>query len=249
MANTFFIRIILLCWILPLCQACTTEITSSFALQQAITYHNPSTEWATFSDTLYMEAERPNGRKQHTAVYLDVARNICFIKDSTFQSVTTYKQIGNSCEIIHNGIVIKPQCSNDHTTPTCASFQQLKDYYAFLYGLPMRLTADGVALTDTIQRIRANNIDYIVIEARCQADRNNAIWWFYLHPTTYRMERYQFFKTDTAGALQASIGQYLRLSGEYFVGGMNIPQQKEWYSTDNDSLLGIDKLFAPGTFN
>lgn len=242
MSYTFFIRVVIVCNIMPLCLACTTEITGPFALQQAIAYHDPSTEWATFSDTLYIEAERSNSGKRYTTVYLDIARDICFIKDSTDQSVTTYKQLGDSCEIIRDGIELNPPPINNDISPTCETFQRLKGHYTFLYGLPMVLTEGGVNIIDTIARKTFQGKDYAVIEARFADHTEEDVWFIYLDPRTYRMEVYQFFDTDANGQILPESGNYVVLDGEFFIGGMNIPQSRSWYTNASDAFLGTDIL-------
>lgn len=242
MTNTFFIRVVNVCSIISLCLACTTEITSPFALQQAIAYYDPRTEWATFSDTSYIEAERSYGGKRYNTVYLDIAHDICFIKNSTVQSVTTYKQLGDSCEIIRDGIVVNLPPINDTTSPTCDTFQQLKDHYAFVYGLSMVLTEGGINLIDTIMRKTFQGKDYAVIEARFANHTEKDVWFIYSHPHTYRMGVYQSFDTDANGQILPESGNYVVLDGKFIIGGKNIPQSLNWYTNASDAFLSTDIL-------
>lgn len=228
-----------------LLSSCSTDVKAPFALQQSIAYHDPSTEWATFDDTLRVIAKRPGGEVRYSTMYIDVARNIFSIEDSTASHVISYQWAGDSCRIWLNGSADFTAAQRDSLQLTCDRLLVLKDYYTFLYGLPMKLADRGVNLIDTLHHQTFKGKNYVVLQALFSAANAKHVWYFYLHPDTYRMEAYQFFETDHNGSILPETGQYVLLDGEFFVGGMNLPKERTWFTNKNDTFLGKDILVHP----
>ncbi len=225
-----------------LTNSCTTKVTAPFALQQSIAYHDPSTEWATFDDTLRIIATRPEGGFRHSTLHVDVARDIFSIRDSTRHHTVSYQWTPDSCHVKLNGSSDFTPRERDSLHLTCDRLHLLKDYYTFLYGLPMKLTDRGVNLIDTVATKTFKGKDYAVIEARFADNVGEDVWFIYLNPRSYRMEVYQFFDTDTNGQILPESGEYVLLDGEFFIGGMNIPETRSWYTNADDEFLGTDVL-------
>lgn len=225
-----------------LLSSCTTKVTAPFALQQSIAYHDPSTEWATFDDTLRIWATRPEGGFRHSTLHMDVARDIFSIRDSTRHHTVSYQWTPDSCRVLLNGSPDFTARERDSLHLTCDRLQVLKDYYTFLYGLPMKLTDRGVHLIDTVDRKTFKGKEYAVIEARFADNVGEDVWFIYLNPRSYRMEVYQFFDTDSNGQVLPESGEYVLLEGEFFIGGMNIPETRSWYTNAGDEFLGTDVL-------
>lgn len=234
-----WLLVLMLPW---LSTSCSTEVTAPFALQQSIAYHDPSTEWTTFNDTLRVVATRPDGGYRHSTLHIDVARDIFSIRDSTNGRVIDNRWTADSCQVTLNGSSdFSPQV-RDSLHLTCDRLNLLKDYYTFLYGLPMKLTDRGVHLVDTVQLKSFKGTEYVVLEARFADGVGEDVWFLYLNPLSYRMEVYQFFETDDAGHILPESGEYVMLDGEFFVGGMNLPKERSWYTNADDEFLGKDVL-------
>lgn len=228
--------------LLAVMTSCSTEITAPFALQQSIAYHDPSTEWTTFNDTLRIVATRPEGGYRHSTLHIDVARGIFSIRDSTADRVIWNRWTPDSCRVTLNGSSdFSPQI-RDSLHLTCARLDLLKDYYTFLYGLPMKLTDRGVKVVDTVLTKSFQGTDYVVLEARFADGKGEDVWFLYLNPLSYRMEVYQFYETDDSGQILPKTGEYVLLDGEFFVGGMNLPKERRWYTNADDTFLGKDVL-------
>ncbi|MDP5081874.1 MAG: DUF6503 family protein, partial [Winogradskyella sp.] len=117
-----------------------------------------------------------------------------------------------------------------------------KNYYTYLYGLPMKLNDLGTNLNENVLKKRFKGKDYLVLKATYDATVGNDVWYFYFNPSTYAMEIYQFFKTDTKGNEIPDTGEYIILSEETVVNGIKMPKVRAWYYNKDDAYLGTDVL-------
>ena len=78
-----------------------------------------------------------------------------------------------------------------------------------------------------------NGIEAFVVRVPYEKD----IWYFYLHPETYGLMAYKFYKDE-----EKKIGEIILLKEEVIVGEMKIPSERSWYRTENEEFLGTDFL-------
>ena len=112
-----------------------------------------------------------------------------------------------------------------------------RNYYSYLYGLPMKLRDPGTHLDPKVEKKNFHGKDYWVLEVRYDPEVGEDLWYFYFNPDTYAMEAYQFYH-DVA----KNDGEYILLEGEHRLGGMRIPKIRTWYTNKEEKLLGTDTL-------
>ena len=110
---------------------------------------------------------------------------------------------------------------------------RLRNYYTFLWGLPMKLMDPGTLIEDLVREDTLEGKTYRVVRVPYEND----IWYFYLNPENYRMEAYKFYKDEPQGK-----GEIIYLEGEYDFLGMKIPKNRTWYRTEKPEFLGTDML-------
>jgi len=125
---------------------------------------------------------------------------------------------------------------------TCDRASLYKNYYSYLYGLPMKLKDPGTNLSDTVDKKTYKGKDYLVLKVTYDASVGSDVWYFYFNPKTYAMEIYQFFKTDDNGKEKTDTGEYILLSEEAVVNGIKMPKVRAWYYNKDDKYLGTDSL-------
>jgi hypothetical protein len=117
-----------------------------------------------------------------------------------------------------------------------------KDYYTYLYGLPMKLRDKGTNISETVERKTFKGKAYLVLKVTYDEAVGNDIWYFYFHPETFAMEIYQFFKTDETGNLEPDSGEYIMLSEIETINQIKIPKVRAWYYNKDDAYLATDIL-------
>jgi hypothetical protein len=118
----------------------------------------------------------------------------------------------------------------------------MKNYYTYLYGLPMKLKDQGTHIAEKVERKTFKGKEYLVLKATYDQNVGSDAWFFYFDPTTYKMEVYQFFKTDSSGKIIPNTGEYILLSENQVVNDINMPKVRKWYYNKDDQFLGADVI-------
>ena len=98
-----------------------------------------------------------------------------------------------------------------------------KDYYTYLFGLPMKLKDDSTNISEVVERKTFKGKEYLVLKSSYDEALGSDVWYFYFDPETYAMEIYQFFKTEN-GIMKKDSGEYILLSEEKTIDGIKMPK-------------------------
>jgi len=221
-----------------------SQITSQELLEKTISYHDPNNVWSSFNGSLYITMETPNSSKRETAISIN-------LKDDSFKAVATKDSIIKTYSIKKGTCVTSISDSlriaSLKETPKrshCEMTQFYKNYYTYLYGLPMKLKDPGTVLSEQVERKTFKGKTYLVLKTTYNKPVGGEIWYFYFDPKTYAMEVYQFYKTDANGKVKPKTGEYIILSQESVIEGVKMPKIRAWYYNKNDAYLGTDILNA-----
>ncbi|WP_248724402.1 DUF6503 family protein [Seonamhaeicola sp. ML3] len=223
-------------------QVYSQQITGKELLEKAILYHDPHNNWQDFEGTLDITMQIPNKLPRQSFITID-------LPNQYFKSIT--KRDSLKIEMI----ISKKACSfalNDSENISevdlkkynlnCKRAELLKNYYTYLYGLPMKLRDPGTIIHPNVKRKSFKGKDYLVLRVTYNSEVGNDIWYFYFNPETYAMEVYQFYKTDKNSVQENNSGEYILLTEEELVNGIRMPKNRAWYYNKNDQLLGTDIL-------
>lgn len=215
------------------------NLTANQLLDKAISYHDPDNQWSTFKGDFIVEMTTPNASKRVSHIKINLPLEY-FSVSAKRNSVTTYYEINKGqCSMLYNG---KPVDSIDNKGMSCERAKLYKNYYTYLYGLPMKLKDPGTLLDKDIEHKTFKNRDYLVLKVSYDKSKGSDIWFFYFNPSTYAMEAYQFFKTDDSGRMIPDSGEYILLSDIFIINGIKMPNTRTWYYNKDDKHLGTDTL-------
>ena len=225
-------------------------ITSLFAqnksaqevLELAIAYHDPEDQWSRFNDTLNVTMTTPKNPDRHSTIVINLPKDY-FKLTATRDTVTsTYILDGANCSIRLNGSSTITAAQRERHNLNCERALLYKNYYSYLYGLPMKLKDPGTLLDNAVVRKQFKGKDYVVLKVSYEASVGSDIWYFYFDPKTYAMEVYQFYKTDKSGNVIPRSGEYILLSDLSIISGIKMPKVRAWYYNKDDGYLGTDTL-------
>ncbi|MEM8896037.1 MAG: DUF6503 family protein [Bacteroidota bacterium] len=191
--------------------------TGAELLAKTIAYHDPDGVWPTFQQELFFETDMPDGSVRSSQVKIDNATG-------TFEYQNPDRSFGikmDSCYHISGEV------------RECDRIARTRNYYVYLWGLPMKLMDEGTDLDEEVYSEQIEDKAYQVLKVTYPDD----IWYFYINPETYAMEAYKFYKDEPNQK-----GEIIYLDGEMEVAGMKIPVARAWYRTENDEYLATDKL-------
>lgn len=200
------------------CQSPKEEkLTGPMLIQKSIAYHDPAGKWATWNAEFVIQDSLPPGRE---------ARNYSFSIDNS-QGKFGYQIAGLEFQVIGDSLqLIEGEVEKERS-------MRMRNYYTYLWGLPMKLSDAGTTIEDSVRSEVLNGKTYQVVRVPYEKD----IWYFYLDPVTYRMEAYKFYQDEPNLK-----GEIIYLDGEYEVDGVKIPQNRTWYRTETPEFLGTDQL-------
>jgi hypothetical protein len=215
------------------------EITPAALLSKSMEYHDPNSAWKSFRGTLLITMETPNNSNRYSEVTIDLPAN--YFRINVKKDDTAYEQLLNKddCQLSLNGSDIITEEDAKKYRLTCDRAIMMKNYYTYLYGLPMKLRDKGTILGPVILQKTFQGKKYLVLKVTYEENVGKDTWYFYFDPVTYAMEVYQFFHDESQND-----GEYILLDGIEEVNGMMIPKKRSWYTNKENRLLGTDVLTA-----
>lgn len=206
-------------------------------LNRSIAYHDPNGNWGALGLELNFEETRPNADSRFTNVIIDNSQgNFCMIRETDNHQIARH--------IIGNTVTYDIDGSTSYPDEDVKTFQlnddrsyTMRDYYLYLWGLPMKLKDNGTIVHDEVKYVTFNNLKVLKLKVTYDEDTGSDIWYFYLDPANYSLRGYQFFHDEAAND-----GEYIILGSMADASGMKIPGERSWYVNKDSTYLGTDKI-------
>ncbi|MFC0603724.1 DUF6503 family protein [Winogradskyella pulchriflava] len=217
------------------------NLTAAKILEKSINYHDPNGNWNTIKAGFTVEMTTPNASKRTSQIRIDLVKEFFSVK-ATRDTVTTIYSVNKGiCGMSYNGKDLDSITAKEKNM-SCDRATLYKNYYTYLYGLPMKLKDPGTNLSENAEKKTFKGKDYLVLKVTYDEAVGSDVWYFYFNPKTYAMEVYQFFKTDENGNEKPDSGEYILLTDEAVVNGIKMPKVRAWYYNKDDGYLGTDTL-------
>lgn len=228
-----------------LCQ--TIEIPSATLLSKSIAYHDPDHQWDTFASTFYVVQETPNKPPRTQKIYIDIPNEQFEIRYQLDNHDLYYQIDKGQCMVTFDGKTQFSEKDEKDYSLTCDRATMWRNYYTYLYGLPMKLYDPGTNLAPDAEKVAFMEQDYWRLKVTYDEQVGSDVWFFYFNLETFALEAYQFYKGDPEGAGK-NTGEYILLSELGTVHGILMPKIRRWFYNKNDEFLGTDFLYnsSPG---
>lgn len=212
-------------------------LTGNELLEKAIQYHDPNGNWNSFNDELLITMEIPEKPNRDSHIQINLPNQFFSVKASVEGKTTEYIINKDSVTIVFNGIKNPSEAILKEHKLSKESALLYKNYYTYLYGLPMKLKDLGTIIHEKVESKTFKNKDYWVLKATYSEHVGKDIWYFYFDKDTYAMEVYQFFREESKND-----GEYILLSDEEIIHDIKMPKVRAWYMNKDDKYLGKDIL-------
>jgi hypothetical protein len=213
------------------------DLSSIDILNKSIEYHDPDEQWKVFKSTLIISQSTPSRPDSERRIFMDrVSGEFSYVigrdggEVECLLSPDTCKYWWNENHIIPDSIKVKYQL-----TPERA--EMYRNYYLYLYGLPMKLKDEGTILQDTFEEVTFFDRDSYKLKVTYKEEVGSDIWYFYFDKNTFAMVAYQFFHDESK-----KDGEYILLEKEKRIQDIRIPKIRTWYTNAEGKLLGTDTL-------
>nr|WP_299382509.1 DUF6503 family protein [Allomuricauda sp.] len=215
------------------------SITPKDVLEKSIAFHDPNNNWGKFQGSFKVVMETPNSSNRSSVIHLDIPKQQFVLEVEKDGAKYAYSFDKKECTItLNNSNDISGEDRKKYRL-TCERGQKMRDYYTYLYGLPMKIKDPGAHLGEQVERKTFKGKEYLVLKVTYDENVGRDVWYFYFDPSTYAMEVYQFYHDVTKGD-----GEYITLQGLEEINGIKMPKTRAWYYNKNNKYLGTDILEA-----
>jgi len=216
--------------------ACTQKITGDELLEKSIQFHDPNNNWETFQGELFVTMETPKKTPRKSSIHIDLPKQYFSVAAKRDTIITKHVVSKEECSFVINGNTAPSEALKKKYNLNCERAKMYKNYYTYLYGLPMKLKDKGTIIDQKVTTKTFKGKEYLVLKASYSQEVGKDTWYFYFDPETYAMEVYQFFKEAKDS------GEYILLSGLETIKGIKMPKNRAWYYNKEDGYLGTDVL-------
>lgn len=192
------------------------SLTAEEILNKSIQYHDPKGQWNSFNHSMDFVSERPNGPDRKSTVHIDNNKGLFRLTEE-----------GNNME------VVMEDCATMPAGKTCEQVKRTRNYYLYLWGLPMKLKDKGTKLDSKVNEEKFEGKDCYVLRVPYEED----VWFFYIDKSTYEMTAYMFYKDE-----KLKKGELIYLDEEVQIDKLRIPKKRKWVTTPDNTVLGTDIL-------
>ncbi len=214
------------------------EISAPELLNRSISFHDPDSKWNEIKMDLVIHMEGPGRTMRPSKVVIDN-------KNGTFElrQITGGREMvwmvdnKDTCSFLVDYREPLSQAEADSLNLTNDRARRMRNYYSYLYGLPMKLRDEGTIIAPEVQQTTFNEKDVLALKVTYDEAVGSDVWYFYFNPDTYAMEGYRFYHDESIND-----GEYITLEGMSIENGIRIPRDRAWYVNKDDRLLAIDYL-------
>ena len=215
------------------------DLSARDVLERSIAYHDPNNHWSTFKGEFKIVMQTPSSSERVSTISLDLPKQQFTLSVTKDKDSYGYVIEKDSCSIYLNGNKDPKEEDRSRLRLSCERASMFKDYYTYLYGLPMKLKDPGTLLHPKVEKRLFKGKEYLVLRVDYDQAVGEDRWYFYFDPQTYAMEVYQFYHDEGKND-----GEYILLKDLETINGIKMPKTRAWYYNKDDTYLGTDDLFS-----
>ena len=213
------------------------KIDGKDLLEKAISYHDPFSRWESFNSDFYVTMESPQRSPRKSKIELNLPSSFFRLTVDQNNNIIQSTLSSDKCLLLFNGEeFFSDEIKNEYRLD-CERASVLKDYYIYLYGLPMKLKDPGTIIDPEVQKIIIEDKEYFVMKVTYEESVGKDTWYFYFDQKTFALKQYKFYHDESKND-----GEFILLEDELEVNGIKMPKNRSWYLNSNNKFLGIDKL-------
>ena len=217
------------------------EVPASEALiAKSIAYHDPDGRWDTGEIALRIMESRPNGVARAVEVGMAPGAGAMEVSRETDSETVTFAVAGEA--ILRRAVGADEDLDEEALAEHGLDSERvmwLRNYYLFVWGLPMKLRDPGTIVDPEPVADSYNGQDALKVRVTYDPEVGGDTWYFYFHPDTARLIGYRFYHDESAND-----GEYIHLDGEIENGGLRLPAKRSWFFHSNDEFLGEDEAVS-----
>lgn len=209
-------------------------------LERSIAFHDPMNQWASLQMELVLRMETPNGKPRISKVNINKEEGTFEVSYVSKGHLLTYRvDQFDSAQVYADFQLATNRKTTDSLDLTSARARRWRDYYTYLYGLPMKIKDEGTILGEQVNNEYFNGQAVLALKVNYSPEVGKDSWYFYFHPETYALVGYRFHHDEAIND-----GEYIVLDEMEIQRGMRIPKNRYWYVNEDGRFLGADMMLS-----
>ena len=214
-------------------------------LALSIAHHDPDGRFLTGSWCLELRETRPNASDRRTEILVDVPGERFRMLRAAEHEVAGVID-GERCEMTLDGRSDVTEAEREGHGLSCERLRFMRNYYVYLWGLPMKLRDPGTHL-GLVEETTFMGRPVYGLRVTYDAEVGGDTWYVYFDRDEAALVGYRFYHDE-----EKNDGEYIVLEGEHDAEGMRLPESRAWYTHQGERHLGTDILVSldrcnPGT--
>lgn len=211
--------------------------TAEELLDRSIAYHDPDDRWRHGVWRLTLAETRPDGTVRRTVLIIDQPAGRFDYSTRDGGNHIEGSLTDDGCSFRLNGSTSISQEEREQHRLTCERLERMRNYYTYLWGLPMKLEDPGTLLDTTVGSDTFDGSPVVVLRVGYEEPVGSDTWYFYLDPSSWALVGYRFYHDEAAND-----GEYILLDQQLEAAGLRIPRVRAWYTNADERYLGTDTL-------
>ena len=225
--------------------AIAQEKSSVEVIEMSILYHDPLGKWESLNTTFEIQQLNPKRTEQSfRTVVMNRPSNYFKLIQKMGDEVIEREVNGDQCNNRYNGSENISEEVQEKYRMDCDRAKMYRDYFSYLYGMPMKLRDEGTIIDPVAKEASFNGRECYSVRVTYEQGVGDDIWYFFFDKSNYALVGYKFYHDESKND-----GEYITLYGEEMVEGIRIPKNRFWYYNSNDGFLGADFLLAHSAKN
>lgn len=204
-------------------------------LARSLAYHDPAGLFMQRAHQFTLREQRPGSPDRQTTITFDGPGTTLALSQQRNGHDIEARVSQENCQASLDGDAAIPDSLVTRYRLSCEGLSWVRDYYAFLFALPMKITAAGTILASEATDTTFQGQPVYALRVTFDAATGSDTWLLYLDKSTYALTGYRFFHNEAAND-----GEYIVLKGEASAAGIRIPRERQWFNNADDRFLGTD---------
>lgn len=206
-------------------------------VDRSIRYHDPDSDWFRAIVTMELRETRPEGIDRDASLVLDVVAGE-FDYEARIGDHTIRRALldGDCLTSLDGRTELTHEEQQEHGLD-CARIGRYRDYYRYVWGIPMVLTDPGTIIDPDASFSELDGEKALRVRVTYDEEVGTDVWYFYFDPETFAVRGARFFHDESAND-----GEVIVFEGEISAGSLTLPRERHWYTNAEDRHLGSDLL-------
>ncbi len=217
---------------LLLAVALFSSLSAEDLLNRSIAYHDPGGRWerGAFENTDVSSPLEGTGRR--TVLRLDNVRGRFEMEQAVEGRVVKIVVENGNLEVRldRRADISAKEIERFRLAP--AQVLRTRNFYLYLYGLPMKLKDPGTRLNPEAKETVFQGRDAYELRVTYDEGVGSDTWYFYLDRETCALVGHRFYHDESAGD-----GEYAVLSEEVSGEGLRLPRVRKWFRNRGDEFF------------